>query len=61
VRGSLNYVNWKERKRVAQDLKAIYRAATVEEAERQLAEFAAQLGPRDIRRSAPCGGETGRA
>jgi putative transposase len=46
VRGSLNYVNWKERKRVAQDLKAIYRAATVEEAERQLAEFAAQWDPR---------------
>jgi len=42
VRASLNYVNWKERKRVAQDLKTIYRAATVEEAERQLAEFAAQ-------------------
>ena len=42
VRASLNYVNWKERKRVAHDLKSIYRAATVEEAERQLAEFAAQ-------------------
>jgi len=46
VRASLNYVNWKERKRVAQDLKAIYRAATVEEAERQLAEFAAQWDQR---------------
>jgi putative transposase len=42
VRGSLNYVNWKERKRVAADLKSIYRAATVEEAERQLVEFAAK-------------------
>jgi putative transposase len=42
VRASLNYVNWKQRKRVAQDLKSIYRAATVEEAERQLAEFATQ-------------------
>src|SRR6266566_2024071 len=28
VRNSLGYVNWKERKRVAQDLRAIYRAAT---------------------------------
>ena len=46
VRASLNYVSWKERKRVAQDLKAIYRAATVEEAERQLAEFAAQWDQR---------------
>lgn len=41
VRASLNYVSWKERKRVAHDLKAIYRAATEEEAERQLAAFAA--------------------
>jgi len=40
VRGSLNYVGWKERKAVAADLKNIYRAATVEEAERQLEEFA---------------------
>jgi len=42
VRASLNYVNWKQRKRVAQDLKSIYRAATAEEAEHQLAEFATQ-------------------
>jgi putative transposase len=42
VRASLNYVNWKQRKQVAHDLKSIYRAATAEEAERQLAEFAAQ-------------------
>jgi putative transposase len=42
VRASLNYVSWSERKRVAQDLKAIYHAATAEEAERQLSEFAAQ-------------------
>ena len=42
VRASLNYVSWKERKRVARDLKSIYRAATAEEAERQLAKFAAQ-------------------
>jgi len=41
VRTSLNYVNWKERKRVAADLKPIYRAATVEQAEAALAEFAA--------------------
>ena len=40
VRGSLSYVGWKERKLVAADLKNIYRAATVEEAERQLEEFA---------------------
>lgn len=42
VRASLNYVSWKERRVVAGDLKLIYRAATMEEAERQLAEFAAK-------------------
>jgi len=40
VRGSLNYVGWKERKAVADDLKLIYRAPSAEEAERQLEEFA---------------------
>jgi putative transposase len=40
VRASLNYVNWKERKLVAQDLKAIYRAATAEQAAEELAGFA---------------------
>jgi len=39
VRQSLSYVGWKERKAVATDLKAIYRAATVEEAERALGLF----------------------
>jgi len=33
-------LGWKERKAVAADLKNIYRAATVEEAERQLEKFA---------------------
>lgn len=42
VRASLNYVNWKERKQVASDLKSIYRSATAEEAERQLEAFAAK-------------------
>lgn len=40
VRASLNYVNWKERKLLAGDLKSIYRAASLEEAEHQLASFA---------------------
>src|SRR5881227_2660117 len=39
VRNSLGYVNWKERKTVAADLRMIYRSATIEEAERQLGEF----------------------
>ncbi len=42
VRASLNYVSWKERKQVAADLKIVYRAATVEEAEQALAAFAAK-------------------
>ena len=40
VRHSLNYVGWKQRQEVAADLQTIYRAATREEAELQLAEFA---------------------
>jgi len=40
VRHSLNYVGWKQRKEVAADLQTIYRAATREEAELRLEEFA---------------------
>lgn len=39
IRASLNYVNWKERKALAADLKPIYRATTAEAAEAALAEF----------------------
>jgi len=39
VRYSLNYVSWKMRKEVAADLRAIYAAATVEEAELQMDAF----------------------
>jgi putative transposase len=46
VRASLNYVSWKERRPVARDLKLIYRAASLEEAERQLADFARQWDQR---------------
>jgi putative transposase len=46
VRASLNYVNWKERKQAAADLKSIYRAATAEEAEQQLENFAARWDPK---------------
>jgi putative transposase len=44
VRHSLNYVSWKQRKAVAADLKRIYQAATVEEAEARLTEFEKQWG-----------------
>jgi putative transposase len=44
VRASLNYVNWKERKAVAGDLKLIYRAATERQAEQELSEFMAKWG-----------------
>ncbi len=40
VRFSLAYVSYKDRKAVAADMKLIYRAATSEEAEHKLAEFA---------------------
>jgi len=44
VRYSLNYVSWKLRKVVAADLRTIYTAATVEEAEIRLDEFEAKWG-----------------
>lgn len=46
VRASLNYVSWKERKPVAADLKAIYRAASEEQAAQELKEFMAKWGGR---------------
>lgn len=39
VRSSLEYVHYKEMKKVAADLRLIYSSATVEQAERQLGEF----------------------
>src|SRR3954453_818427 len=39
VRASLNYVNWKERKLVAADLKMVYRAANERQAGKELEEF----------------------
>jgi putative transposase len=44
VRASLNYVNWKERRQVAADLKAIYRAGTEPQAELELKDFIAKWG-----------------
>ena len=44
VRYSLNYVSWKLRKEIALDLRAIYAAATVEEAEQRLGEFEEKWG-----------------
>jgi putative transposase len=42
IRASLKFVNWKERKAMAADLKSIYRAATAEMAELALAAFRAK-------------------
>ena len=39
VRNSLRYVGWKNRKLIATDLKSIYNAKTIEEAELSLADF----------------------
>ena len=46
TRASLNYVNWKERKAVALDLKAIYRADTAVQAEQELQTFSEKWGAR---------------
>jgi putative transposase len=42
VRNSLRFVSWKDRKKVAGDLKSVYRAATEEQARMYLVEFADQ-------------------
>ena len=42
IRASLNFVSWKERKTVAADLKAIYRAPSAEMAEQALRDFRAK-------------------
>ena len=42
MRNSLAYVSYKDRRAVALDLKAVYKAATIEEAETRLEEFAAK-------------------
>lgn len=39
VRNSLNYVGWNKRKEVAADLRLIYSAATIDEAEQALSAF----------------------
>lgn len=39
VRNSLNYVGWNKRKEVAADLRLVYSAATIDEAEKALADF----------------------
>lgn len=44
MRYSLNYVIWKQRKAVAVDLRSIYAATTVEEAEIRLVEFEKKWG-----------------
>jgi putative transposase len=44
VRYSLNYVSWKLRKEIAADLRTIYAAATVEEAEQNLNGFEGKWG-----------------
>jgi putative transposase len=42
VRNSLNYVSWKQRKEVVDDLKTIYQASTAKLAEKNLNDFAAK-------------------
>ncbi len=42
IRNSLRFVSWKDEKAVVADLKRIYRAATIEEAESALSDFASK-------------------
>ena len=58
VRNSLKYVPWKERRAVAADLRALYGAATLPDAEHALERFA-ERWEASTRRSAPAGWPTG--
>ena len=46
IRNSLNFVSWKDRKALAADLKLIYSAATLDDAEYQLEVFREKYGQR---------------
>ncbi len=46
IRNSCKYVSWKDRKAVCADLKKIYGAATIEEAELALTDFSAKWDPK---------------
>lgn len=46
VRNSLRFVSWKDRKKLAADLRLVYRAPTVEAGEQALTEFAAKWDSR---------------
>ena len=60
IRNSMDFASWKDRKPIAAELKAIYRATDADVARRALEDFDDQrLGPQDIRRSRRAGGETG--
>jgi len=61
VRNALKYVNYKQRKEVAADLRAIYSAATSDDAEYQLEVFARVGGINSILRSVKLGERIGRA
>ncbi len=45
VRNSLKFVSYKDRKKIADDLKTVYRSATVEQAEEALTEFEGNGNP----------------
>src|SRR6476660_1931565 len=60
VRYSLNFVSWKLRKAVAADLRTIYTAATIAEAEMRLVELR-RNGVPATRRSSNPGSAIGRA
>ena len=56
VRAALRYVTTEDSRAVAADLKKIYQAATVAEAEQALEKFRSKPGTRSIRRLPSSGG-----
>ncbi len=58
IRNSMAFVSWKDRRKVMLDLKAVYRAETLEAAAARLDEFEARWGSA-TRRLSPSGGAPG--
>ena len=59
IRNSMDFASWKDRKAIAAELKAIYRATDADVGRKALEDFDAGVWGRNIRRSRRAGGETG--
>ena len=59
IRNSMDFASWKDRRPIAAELKAIYRATDTDVARRALEDFGPASGAASIRQSRRAGGATG--